>query len=109
MKQKDIVFILASVFFVIVVWIIFDIYHSSVSSTISGKLNSQIVPIKADFDLKTIENIKSRKTIEPLYKSAGSIAPVLTQSPNASPTPTIQLVPTEAGNNQASKEGALLQ
>jgi hypothetical protein len=109
MKQKDIVFILASAFFVIVVWIIFDIYHTSVSSTISGKLNSQIVPIKADFDLKTIENIKARKQIEPLYKSAGSITPVLTQVTNASPTPTIQLAPTETRNNQVSSEGALLQ
>ena len=107
MKQKDIVFILASAFFVIIVWIIFSVYHNAVSSTISQKLNVQIIPITASFDLKTIDTIKNREKVEPLYDSSDQ-APSLAPIPNSSPSPTLIPTPTEAINNQASG-GASLQ
>jgi hypothetical protein len=107
MKQKDVVFILASAFFVIIVWIIFDIYHSSISSTISEKLNIQIIPITAGFDLKTIDSIKKRDKVEPLYTTEQT--PSLTPSPSVSPNVTTTPTPTITTNNQASSGGTLSQ
>jgi|WetSurMetagenome_2_1015567.scaffolds.fasta_scaffold622566_2 hypothetical protein len=109
MKQKDIIFILASAVFVIVVWIILEVIHNSASSTISEKLNTQIIPINADFDVKTIDNIKKKEKVEPLYTITENIIPTITLTPNASPTPTIQLTQTGSGAGQASTGGALSQ
>jgi len=102
MKQKDIIFILASAFFVVFVWIIFEIYHSSVSSTISEKLNVQIVPIKAEFDIKTINSIKNKDKIAPLYEGAEP-SPSLGISPSPSPA----LAQPESSINQASSGGSI--
>jgi hypothetical protein len=104
MKQKDIIFILGSAFFIIVVWIIFDVYHNSVSSTISEKLNIQIIPITASFDDKTIDDIKKKEKIEPLY--TGNTSPIITPEPVASSGATTQ---NTLENSQSSSEGALLQ
>ena len=103
MKQKDILFIIVSAFFVIIAWIAFEIYHNSVTSTISEKLTSQVIPIKAEFDSKTIENIRSREKIEPLYRASEELTP----APSASPTPTLKPLEEET-ENQASLGGALL-
>ncbi len=103
MKQKDIIFILGSSFFVIFAWIVFNIYHGSVQSTIPEKTIRKITPIKAEFDLKTVENIKGRNKIEPLYNITSEPSSPST-TPSAIPTPTIGQQ-TEEG--QASAGGAL--
>lgn len=70
MKQKDILFLAISSFALIVLWIIFNVYHNVVTSTISQSLIVQIAPIKPDFDIKTIENLKQRKQVTPVYSDA---------------------------------------
>ena len=56
-----------SIFIVIVAWIIFNIYHATASSTISESLNRNIIPINPNFDTKTIDSLKKRQIITPIY------------------------------------------
>lgn len=66
-KQRDILLILGSSAFVVIVWVIFSIYHNSVSSTISEGTSIQIAPINPNFDNLGIKSIKERDDVIPLY------------------------------------------
>lgn len=48
-----------------VVWVLFNIYHNYVNSTITDPLTHQIIPIEGSFDSATIEEIKQRKRVNP--------------------------------------------
>ena len=77
------------VFILIVAWISFNIYHNAVKSTIPENLNIQIFPITPFFDTKTIEKIKNRQRVVPLYESTASQPADLLQieaSPSTSAT-----------------------
>lgn len=78
MKQRDIITLLIPSFILILAWIIFSIYHSSVSSTIPPAVNIQISPIKPVFDMDAISKLKQRQKVTPIYE--GPVA--------ATPTPT---------------------
>ncbi|MBI2420673.1 MAG: hypothetical protein HYV38_01155 [Candidatus Levybacteria bacterium] len=69
MKQKDIFLILIPSFIMVVLWVIFSIYHNLVSSTISKPLSVQIQPIEPDFNRSVIKEIKERKKVDPIYES----------------------------------------
>jgi len=79
MKQKDIVTLLIPSFILIVVWIIFSIYHSSVTSTIPPVVGIQISPIKPIFDMDAVSKLKQRQKVTPIYEAKPAPAP--------SPTP----------------------
>lgn len=79
MKHKDILLIVIPSFILIVIWVIFSIYHNSVSSTITPTLGIQIKPITPGFDMITLYNLKRRAKIQPIYQIS------LPESP--SPTP----------------------
>ena len=68
MKQKDILLIVVPTFIMVVLWIAFSIYHNHVSSTIKDPLSTQIEPISATFDTKTLDNLKQRERLNPLYE-----------------------------------------
>lgn len=68
MKQRDILFLVISTFVLILAWIGFSIYHNLVSSTITGPVVEKIIPINPTFDTKTIDSLKERKNIEPLFE-----------------------------------------
>lgn len=68
MKHKEIIFILASMFILVIAWIVFNIYHNSATSTIPESVVMQIAPITPAFDLATIEKLKSRNKIEPVLE-----------------------------------------
>ena len=70
MKYKDIIILLVSAFFLVVAWIIFNIYHNSVVSTAPEDLKKEIVPINPTFDQSTIDKLKSRAKISPIYDLA---------------------------------------
>ncbi len=78
MKQRDIITLLIPSFILIVAWIIFSIYHSSVTSTIPPATNIQISPITPAFDMDVISKLKQRQKVTPLYEGQAI----------ASPTPT---------------------
>lgn len=68
MKQKDIFLLLVPMFLFILAWIVFNIYHNSLTSTISEKLNKSITPISPDFDMETINLLGAREKIAPVFE-----------------------------------------
>lgn len=105
MKQKDLLLLLVPFFIMVVAWVIFNIYHSSVTSTISDTLNIQIKPINPTFDKKSIEAIKNRDNVEPIYdlsnSSLASPIPTITQTPES----TASSLPLQTQPNESSSEG----
>lgn len=101
MKQKDLLLLLVPFFILVVAWIIFNIYHNSVASTISDTLNIQITPINPSFDTKAIEAIKKRDRIEPIYNLSNSeVATSSAPEEQSTSSATLQI---EA--NESSSEG----
>lgn len=72
MKQKDIILLVVPLFFLVLVWIIFSVYHNRVSSTIPETLNVQITPIEGRFDEKTINELKDRENLLPIFEATSS-------------------------------------
>lgn len=95
MKQKDFLFIIILFFIAVLVWIGGSIYHSSVSSTISEDVSQNIAPIAPNFDTKTIDKLKVREKINPVFN--------LEQV-----TPTPVTLPTLNPSRNASQGGSLL-
>ncbi len=79
MKQRDIITLLIPSFILILAWIIFSIYHSSVASTITPVVNIQIIPIKPIFDMDAISKLKQRQKVTPIYEA--SVAPTPAPTP----------------------------
>lgn len=92
MKRKDILLLLVPSVVLVIFWVVFSIYHNSVTSTIPPKVNVQMKPIDPEFDMETFSELKKRVNIKPLTE----IEAVVTTSP----TPKIE-------NQQASQGGSL--
>lgn len=75
MKQRDILFISISAFVVIVFWIGFNIYHNLAITTISEPLEKNIIPISPNFDLKSIEAIKNKASVQPIFETEAASGP----------------------------------
>src|SRR6266404_3425866 len=106
-KQKDILFILISSFIVVVAWIGFNLYHIWATSTVSQNVQLELIPIDPDFDPQTIQQLKLRGNINPLFESnVSSSAALLTKTtqsgPIPSPTPLVSGIPspTKANTSQ---------
>ena len=102
MKQKELLFIVISITFVAVMWIIFSILHQAITSTISQTTTEAIQPINGSFDSKTIEVLKKRTNVLP---QTGIAIPTPIPSPTPaliSPAPQLQIVniATEGGQTQ---------
>jgi len=94
MKQKDILLILIPTFFLVILWVIFNIYHNSIESTVSKNVSVEVVPINPDFDFQTIENLKKREVIQPLYEinPSNSSIPGPTRVESSSPSANQELI-----------------
>ncbi len=101
--QKDILFVLISSFIVVVAWISFNLYHIWVTSTISEEVQMQLSPIDPNFDPATIQQLKSRKHIDPLYE----LQALPSQTISATPTPT-QSGPTIQPSSPSASESSSL-
>lgn len=66
MKRKDVLILLIPTALIVLLWVIFSIYHNYVSSTIPSSLSAQIISISPNFDTKTIDQIKKRTKVEPI-------------------------------------------
>jgi len=75
MKQRDIVTLLIPSFILILAWIIFSIYQSSIASTITPVVNIQISPITPTFDIDAISKLKQRQKVTPFYESPVTATP----------------------------------
>lgn len=83
MKRKDILILLIPMFIIVILWVIFSIYHNFVNSTIPESLNMQILSISPNFDLKTIESIKQREVVEPVYSTSANPQTAIQESTSA--------------------------
>lgn len=79
MKQKDILFILASATLVVLLWIVFNVVHNTIASTITQNTAHDITQIPGIFDLKTLQKLEKRTAIN--AQTAVTLIP--------SPTPTV--------------------
>lgn len=103
MKKKNLIIVLLSLLIFVFAWIGFNIYHNSVKSTISESLNMQITPISPNFDIKTVEKLKKRQSIIPIYQ-------VGTSQITTIPQPSVSFSESSSESaNQASQGGSLLQ
>ncbi len=101
MKKNDIMVILVPSLLIVILWVIFNIYHSFITSTIPETLNLSIQPISADFDQKSISDIKSRGRVSPIFQLSGENIIV---NENLTPTP-----PISTSSAVASSGGSLSQ
>jgi hypothetical protein len=103
--QKDILFILISSFIVVVAWIGFNIYHIWATSTVSQNLQLELTPISPEFDQQTMQQLKTRENIQPLFenpKNSGpntNITPTPAQLHGTIPTPIISGIPQSTIQN----------
>jgi len=81
MKQKDILVIIIIFFIFTLTWIASSIWHSGTISTISEETKKNITPIEANFDIKTIEQLKNRQKITPSFE-LDAVAPTTITLPN---------------------------
>ena len=105
MKKNDILMILIPSFIFAVAWIGFSLLHNIATSTIPESLDTQIAPISPNFDTKTIDELKKRTSVTPIYQITIPIQNiVIPATPSAiAPTPTIiQSVSTNSAQQTIS-------
>ncbi len=98
MKHKDILMIVIPSFILIAIWVVFSIYHNSVSSTITPTQGIQIKPITPEFDMITLYNLKKRNKVQPIYQISIPESP--SPAPISSPSSSFFLNEGAEGNQQ---------
>lgn len=71
---------------VVIAWIAFNVYQTTITSTISEKVREEILPIKPNFDQVIIDSVKKREQIPSLYQNTVdnvSKAASLSANPNS--------------------------
>ncbi len=61
---KGLLYIVALTTVVVVSWIIFSVYHSYTTSTITQDTSIGITPIPAKFDTQTLDKLKEKNQVE---------------------------------------------
>ena len=102
MKKKDLVTLLSSIFIFVFIWIGFNIYHNSTFSTIAPLVSANLSPISPSFDTKTIDKLKKRQNVTPVFQLTTPV------NPSVLPPETSFLISTESAE-QATIGGSLLQ
>lgn len=102
--QIDVLFLTISMFVMVVLWIVFNLYHKWVTTTISPDLQMQIIPIAPKFDVDTINKLKTREQIEPIFELSDT--PQASSPAEENTSETLQLSPTET---QPTQENTLIE
>jgi len=100
--QKDILFLAASSFIVVVAWIGFNLYHIYVTSTVSEDVQIQLTPINPVFDQLTMQQLKTREDIKPIFDSPKIAVSPIPSEQAASPTPA----PLDSGTSNVTAQNA---
>lgn len=88
-QQNDYLIVLVPTFIVVFAWIIFNIYQTSITSTISESVSVQIQPLDPHFDQPTIDTVKKRLVVSPrLLAPSPSVIPTQPAAPTVTPTTT---------------------
>lgn len=99
-KERNLVFILASSTILTLAWIGFALYHTSVTSTIDSELSVQIQPIAPVFNQAAIKDILNRNETEPTFEIKG-----LNKRPTPTEAPTESLDTTSQGASESAQTG----
>ena len=100
-QHKDILYIAISSFILTAAWVGFSIYHNWVTTTISETLQVQIQPIDPNFDQDTLQKLKNRQPIAPIYESKTAptlppeTTPTVSRPPAVTPTTSLDEAPNE--------------
>ncbi len=105
MKKNDVLFILISAFVLVIALVIFNIYHNAKTSTIQEATSIQIQPITPTFDTKTIEALKQRIKILPVFVLQTNPTPTATTQGQLQPTPQTA---SQSAQKQATQSGLQL-
>ncbi len=89
--QKNIIFLLYSTLFFVIIWIISSIYHIFSTSTISPDLQLIVQPIPDSFSQSVIHLVQEKKQVTPIYSIANTIA-----STSANLSPVLPIPPTSS-------------
>lgn len=101
MGRRDVLLLSFLTFITAIAWIVFDVYHASVTSTIPQEVETQLAPVTPKFDTEVIEKIRRRENIEP-FGSENAIVPVKTTTSSATITP--RPIGTEVGAQQTATQ-----
>lgn len=103
-KQSDFLFIIIPSFVVILLWIVFTIFRSATSSTISETHSLLIQPISPNLDVSVITQLNKRKKISPNLDEV--IQATTEEEENASPSSTFTFPPI-ADTEESSVSGEI--
>jgi len=95
MKRKDFLIILIPFFILTILWVIFNVYHNYVTSTIEDPLTFQIISIEGNFDEETLNNIQNRKRVIPKFEVSNNTI--------------VEIVPLDTIESEISTESSNLE
>jgi YbbR domain-containing protein len=108
MKQKEILSVVISIFFLVLMYVSLSIYHNAITSTVSDSETIQIAPIGASFDFKTLDALKARQRITAdLQTEQTQPSPSPTQKPQVAPSPSIPTTTPEI--TKAASSSAIIK
>ncbi len=102
MKRKDVLIFLVPTVTIVILWVIFNIYHNFITSTIPSEVNMQILFINPDFNLKTIEELKKRDAVEPSYTFEPTKDQQGQEVEPLNPTPTVTEIEESSASAQST-------
>lgn len=88
--RTDILFLSISFFAIVFVWVASNVFHEWVTTTISEDLQLQIIPIAPKFDTATIDKLKERQRVDPLFNLVET--PVASAPAEETETPTEEVI-----------------
>ena len=88
MKQRDFVIIFGSSCALVLLWIVFTLVHTSKTSTVNDITITSVKPIPDSFDMATLEKVRGRLQVQPVYSITTNVSPTPQASAQRSLTPT---------------------
>lgn len=100
MKHNQLIIILVLLLIFVVAWIVANVYHNLNISTIPETTSQEIAPIDPTFDIKTIDKLKKREEVTPVFELENLPTPIPSRIPQASPSSKLNI-------QTASEEGTI--
>ena len=69
MNSRDALLLSILTFVTALGWLVLDVYHASIDSTISPEVEAQLSPVTPTFEKDVVQSLKSRETFAPSEES----------------------------------------